>query len=242
MEASVPEGWQTQKTILIILAHPDDPEFFCGGTVARWTQLGHRVRYALLTRGERGGNGRWVEPADLIRIRAGEQKAAAAILGVDEIHYLDFPDGYLEPSLEARKAVVRLIRGVRPDIVVTCDPNNLFPRANRINHPDHLAAGRIVLEAVYPAAGNELFFPELLGEGLSPHTVEEVWVSLTRDGDTIIDVTPTWELKINALCEHRSQIGDLKAFEQMMRARHTPDSTPENPRYVESFHRIVLGK
>jgi LmbE family N-acetylglucosaminyl deacetylase len=242
VEADVPEGWLTPKSILVILAHPDDPEFFCGATIARWTRLGHTVRYALFTRGERGGNGRWIDPAELIRIREAEQKAAAAVLGVDEIHYLGYPDGYLEPSLGARKDVVRLIRRVRPDVVVTCDPANLFHRKNRINHPDHLAAGKIVLEAVFPAAGNELFFPELLEEGLPAHPVEEVWVSLTSDGNTNIDVTATWELKIKALHEHRSQIGDLEAFDEMMLNRRTPDSTPENPRYVESFHRIIFGK
>ncbi len=242
MEASTPENWQSQKTILVILAHPDDPEFFCGATIARWTWLGHVVKYALLTRGERGGNGRRVDPEELMHTRAAEQKAAASVLGVDEIHYLDYPDGYLEPSLKARKDVVRLIRQLRPDIVVTCDPNNLFHRENRINHPDHLATGKIVLEAIFPACGNELFFPELLEEGLPAHSVDEVWVSLTRAGNTNIDVTGWWETKIRALHQHRSQIGDLEAFDQMMRSRHTPDSTLENPRYVESFHRIVFGK
>lgn len=242
MEASVPENWQSPKTILVILAHPDDPEFFCGATIARWTQQGHIVKYALLTRGERGGNGRLVDPDELMRTRAAEQKAAATVLGVEEIYYLDYPDGYLEPSLVARRDVVRLIRSLRPNVVVTGDPTNLFHRENRINHPDHLAAGKIVLEAVFPASGNALFFPELLDEGLPPHSVEEVWVSLTGIGNINIDVTDTWELKITALHQHRSQIVDLEAFDQMMRSRHTPDSTPDNPRYIESFHRIVFGK
>jgi LmbE family N-acetylglucosaminyl deacetylase len=241
VEASVPEGWETPKLILVILAHPDDPEFFCGATVARWTQMGHTVRYALFTRGERGGNGRWVDPQILIRTREAEQKAAAAVLGVHEISYLDYPDGYLQPSLDARRDVVRLIRRVRPNVVVTCDPTNLFHRKNRINHPDHLAAGKIVLEAVYPASGNALFFPELLDEGFTAHPVEEVWVSLTGEGDTNLDVTAQWELKIQALHEHRSQIDDLDAFDRMMRGRHTPDSSPEHPHYVESFRRIIFG-
>ncbi len=241
MEASDPEGWRSTKDILVILAHPDDPEFFCGATIARWTQMGHCVKYALFTRGERGGNGRWIDPDELIRTREVEQKASAAVLGVHEITYLGFEDGYLEPSLKARKEVVRLIRRVRPHIVVSCDPTNYFPRQNRINHPDHTAAGKIVMEAVFPAAGNALFFPELLDEGYPAHSVEEVWFALTRAGNTNIDVTAEWETKIAALHQHRSQIEDLTAFDRMMRGRHTPDSTPEHPRYVESFHRVVFG-
>jgi len=241
VEANDPEGWRNSKNILVILAHPDDPEYFCGATIARWVKMGHKVEYALLTRGERGGNGRWVDPEELIKTRAAEQKSAAAALGVQEITYFDFPDGYLQPTLEARKEIVRLIRMKRPDVIVSCDPTNLFPRKNRINHPDHLAAGRIVLEAVFPASGNSLFFPELLDEGLPPYSVEEIWLSLTVEGDFHIDVTDLWEMKIQALIRHRSQIGDIDDFQLMMRRRYTHDSTLENPRYVESFHRIVFG-
>lgn len=235
------ERWTEPKKILVILAHPDDPEFFCGATVARWTRMGHCVQYALLTRGDKGGNGRWVDPNELIAKREQEQKSAGEILGVSDITFFNFPDGYLQPSLEARREVVRLIRKLRPNIVVSCDPTNLFHRENRINHPDHLAAGRIVVEAVFPACGNELFFPELLDEGLKAYSVEEIWLSGTREGNVTIDVTDMWETKIKALHEHRSQIDDLAAFDLMLRKRHTPESSFENPRYIESFRRIVFG-
>lgn len=237
-----PEGWENRKNILVILAHPDDPEFFCGATIARWTKMGHTVKYVLLTRGERGGNGRFVDPATLVKTREAEQKESAAVLGVNEITFLNFPDGYLQPSLEARKEVVRVIRKEAPHIVVTCDPTNVFHRKNRINHPDHLAAGQIVLEAVFPASGNSLFFPELIEEGLLPHTVEEIWFSITSNGNIFIDVTDTWEAKILALHQHRSQIEDLDAFDLIMRKRHTEESSLDHPKYVESFHRIVFGK
>jgi LmbE family N-acetylglucosaminyl deacetylase len=242
VEVSDPENWDTIKNILVILAHPDDPEFFCGATIARWTGMGHNVQYGILTRGERGGNGRWVDPQELITTRDAEQMAAGYILGVKEITYLDLPDGYLQPTLETRKEVVRLIRRLKPDIVVTCDPTNVFHRENRINHPDHLAAGRIVMEAVFPASGNSLYFPELINEGFPPHSVEEIWFSLTAAGNTNIDTTATWESKINALHQHRSQIIDLEIFDKMMRNRHTVDSTIENPRYEESFRRIIFPR
>lgn len=240
MDRSEPEGWTQQKKILVILAHPDDPEFFCGGSIARWTRMGHRVDYTILTRGDKGGNGRWVDPVDLVEVREAEQIAAARVLGVTNISFLGFPDGFLEPNVETRKEVVRIIRREKPDIIVSCDPTNFFHRNNRVNHPDHRNAGQIVLEAIYPAAGNMLYYPELINEGLEAHQVDEVWFSLTREPNTIIDVTQTWETRLEALHQHRSQIEDLAKFDIVQRNRHTTDSTLESPRYEESFRRIVF--
>ncbi len=110
-----------------------------------------------------------VDPAALARLRETEQRAAAAVLGVRQVRFLDQPDGYLTPDLALRKQVVRVLRQVRPEIVVTCDPTNFFPNDRYINHPDHRAAGQATLDAVFPAAGSALFFPELLtDEGLQP--------------------------------------------------------------------------
>jgi LmbE family N-acetylglucosaminyl deacetylase len=237
-----PEGWEQTKNILVMLAHPDDPEFFCGGTLARWIENGHHVTYCLFTRGDKGGNEDLMDPVSISNHRVVEQRSAADVLGVGEVHFLNYPDGYLEATLDARKTAVREIRSVKPDIVVTCDPGNIFFRGNRLNHPDHLAAGRIVLEAIYPAAGNPLYFPELIsGEGLQPHSIAEAWVSLPNEPNTIIDVTPQWEKKILALHEHKSQIGAPDEFDARMHDRRTEDSTPEHPRFEEKFRRIILG-
>lgn len=225
-----------------MLAHPDDPEFFCGGTLARWIENGHQVTYCLFTRGDKGGNEDLMDPVSISNHRVAEQRLAANVLGVGEVHFLNYPDGYLETNLETRKAAAREIRSVKPEVVVTCDPGNLFFRGNRLNHPDHLAAGRIVLEAIYPAAGNPLYFPELIsGEGLQPHSIEEVWVTLPVEANTVIDVTLQWDKKIQALHEHQSQIGALEEFDARMRERRTEDSTPESPRYEEKFRRVILG-
>ncbi len=236
-----PEGWKEARRILVILAHPDDPEFFCGAAIARWTAAGHEVRYALLTRGDKGVKEQPADPQELIARRCAEQRAAAAILGVQSIRYLDFEDGYLVPDLETRRQVVRVLRQERPDVVVTCDPTHFFFSENYINHPDHRAAGQVVMDAVFPAAGNPMFFPELLQEGLLPCAVREVWFSLPAQPNVQLDVTQTWELRLRALHEHRSQVGDdLMAFDQRQRSFHTSDSTPDMPRYEHSFRRVVF--
>lgn len=239
---SMEDHWSEAQKILVILAHPDDPEFFCGATIARWTAAGHQVVYWLLTCGDKGSSNPETNPGELCGDRRDEQIAAAQVLGVQEVNFFDFPDGYLVPDLELRKEVTRIIRKERPDVLVTCDPKTLYVGDNRINHPDHRAAGQVVLDAIFPAAGNPLYFPELLrDENLAPHTPREVWISLTLEPNVRIDVTDLWDTKLRALSEHRSQIGERSEFIERMRKRHTSDSTLENPRYEEVFRRIVFS-
>jgi LmbE family N-acetylglucosaminyl deacetylase len=233
--------WETPQNILVILAHPDDPEFFCGATLARWANAGHQIHYVLLTNGNKGG-GPDVIPDQLCAIRQIEQKNAAAIIGVHSVRFLDFEDGYLVANLELRREIVRILRFERPDILVTCDPTMLYSWLGRVNHPDHRATGQVVLDAVYPATGNSHFFPELIiNEGLQPHTPREVWVSLTNNPTVTLDVTDTWEVKIKALKEHKSQIGDIPTFELRLRSRHTEDSSDQSPRYEEKFRVLIFA-
>jgi LmbE family N-acetylglucosaminyl deacetylase len=235
--------WDTPQNILVILAHPDDPEFFCGGTIAKWINEGHQVSYCLLTKGEKGINETF-NPEDvnsIKKIRFSEQKRAGAVLGVREIRYLDNPDGYLVPSLIIRRQVVKEIRLSKPDIVISCDPTNYFLRDTYINHPDHRAAGQIVADSVFPAVQNQAFFPDLMiMEKLYPHKVKEVWFSLASKPNVSINVTKYWNKKIAALYEHHSQIGDKKEFDKRMLSRRTKDSTAKKPKFEELFHRIVL--
>lgn len=239
---SNPGTWPEKQQILVILAHPDDPEFFCGATLAQWAQEGHEITYFLLTCGDKGRNdhNRHIPGEQLCAIRHIEERAAADILGVKEVHFLDREDGYLVPDLALRRDVVRIIRRFKPQILVTCDPQNLFAPYG-INHPDHRAAGQVVLDAVFPAAGNELYFPELLEEGLTPHMPREIWCSLTQQPNTSLDVTAWWDTKIRALKEHKSQIGDPAKLEERIRSRHTEDTSLENPRYEEKFRVIKYG-
>lgn len=166
-----PGIWDTPQRILVLLAHPDDPEFFCGGTLALWACAGHEVIYYLLTCGDTGFNDSTtaeMTPDALCAIRHEEQQAAASTIGVRAVYWLDRPDGYLVPDIELRRKVVRIIRKIKPSVLVTCDPQMLFA-PHGINHPDHRAAGQVVLDAVFPAAGNKAYFPELIREGLEPH-------------------------------------------------------------------------
>lgn len=230
--------WPSPKKILVILAHPDDPEFFCGGTIAHWTGNGHQVDYLLMTKGEKGINDDFQDVENIIDIRYKEQRKAADILNVNDISYLDYQDGMLIPDIEARRNVVAHVRLIKPDIVVTCDPTNYYMNDNYINHPDHRAAGQIVVDAVFPGVQNRLYFPTLFEEGLEPHRVEEVWISLPKDTNITIDVTATWSKKIEALECHRSQIGDVKKFRKHMDSKGIYAN--DHLRFEEKFHRIVF--
>lgn len=235
-----PDTWDSPQHILVILAHPDDPEFFCGATLARWARAGHHITYQLLTCGDKGFNDS--TSADmttdaLCAIRHEEQQAAAKVIGAEAVHFMDCPDGYLVPDINMRREIVRIIRKFKPDILMTCDPQTLFAIYG-INHPDHRAAGQVVLDAVFPAAGSPVFFPELLAEGFEPHMPKEVWCSLTMHPNTVLDVTETWPIKLEALLLHKTQIGDVENFSERMKSRRTEDSTDENPRYEEKF-RVV---
>lgn len=237
---TTPRPWLSPQNILVILAHPDDPEFFCGGSLARWAREGHRITYSLLTCGDKGFNDSTTKdmtPATLCALRQVEQRAAGDVIGVADIHFLDREDGVLVPDLDLRRDVVRIIRREKPDIVVTCDPQNLFAGYG-LNHPDHRAAGQVVLDAIFPAANNKAYFPELLSEGLEPHMPQEVWCSLTNQPNTSIDITDTWDIKLSALLEHKSQIGDIEKFKERMRSRRTAESSEAQPRYEEKF-RVV---
>jgi LmbE family N-acetylglucosaminyl deacetylase len=233
----------TGERVLVVLAHPDDPEFYCGGTVARWGSEGREIWYCLLTRGDKGADDSMADPEAMARTREAEQRAAARVLGVREVIFLSHPDGYLVPDLALRREVAAVVRKVRPDIVVTCDPTNFFPSSTYINHPDHRAAGQATLDAVFPAAGSGMFFPELeREEGLKPHKVRQVYVAGAVHPNTAVDVTAYVERKISALREHKSQIEDPDGLNDRIRQwLLDSNSPPDAPRYVERFQRIDLG-
>ena len=239
--AEQPGVWAGKRRILVVLAHPDDPEFFCGGTLARWARAGHQIEYYLLTCGDKGYNDTTtaenISSDDLCALRHREQRDAAAVIGAQDVHFLERPDGYLVADMELRKEIVRILRRMKPDILVTCDPQTLFATYG-INHPDHRAAGQAVLDAVFPAAGNAAYFPELLIEGYQPHTPAEVWCSLTNQPTVTIDTTDMWPVKLQALLRHQSQIGEPEKFRARMLSRRVEGTTEDDPRFEEKFRVI----
>lgn len=231
---------QTER-VMIITAHPDDAEFTAAGTVAKWTRQGVIVIYVICTDGSRGSNDPQMKPEQLVAIRKAEQKAAARVLGVEEIVYLDYEDGSLEPTLALRRDLTREIRRYRPDIVICPDPTVRYYGDNYLNHPDHRAAGDAALDAVFPSARTRYIFPELLDEGLEPHRVREVYIRGALPPNLWVDISDTMELKIAALREHVSQVGRSEGWEERVRARARQAAEGQDMAYAESFKRIILG-
>ncbi len=225
---------------MVIMAHPDDAEFTVAGTVARWAQEGKTVIYVLCTDGSRGSNDPQMELERMVAIRKAEQEAAARVLGVEEVVYLGYEDGTLEPTLALRRDLTRVIRRYRPDIVVCSDPTVRY-HDGYLNHPDHRAAGDAALDAVFPSASTRYIFPELLAEGLEPHTVREVLLRGAPSRNFWVDISDTIELKIAALKKHESQVSHIQDLEEGIRAWAREEAKGQDMTYAESFKRIILG-
>jgi LmbE family N-acetylglucosaminyl deacetylase len=239
---SQPAEDNTLQRVMGIFAHPDDPEFFCGGTFAKWAAEGRLIVFALATSGDKGSRDLEITSEQLAALREAEERAAAARLGVEDVIFLRYPDGELQPTLDLRRQLTRLIRLKKPDIVVTNDPTARWYGSHYINHPDHRAIGDAVLDAVFPAARNHLYFPELFRvEGLAPHTVRQVYLCGAQEPNAKIDVTSYVEAKIEALREHKSQIPDMEAMATRQRDAIDPEFVGDGKRYTESFRVFDLG-
>jgi LmbE family N-acetylglucosaminyl deacetylase len=233
---------------LVVAAHPDDPDFGVAGTAARLAREGHQVHYLMLTSGDAGSEDPTIPPAELMRLREEEQTAAGRILGLTSVQFLRYPDGELQPTLEVRKAIVRVIRQLRADVVLCQDPRSLVDEdSTYLNHPDHRAAGQAALDAVFPAAGNPSAFRGLLAEGLKAHKVKEVWLYFTggQHVNHFVNITDTLEQKIDALAAHASQIGDWASSGGLRRemtkwAEETAQRHSLGYPYAEAFQRIIL--
>ncbi len=215
----------TPKRVMIIMAHPDDAEFSCAGTVAKWTSEGSDAIFVLGTSGDKGSDDPEMTSEMLVETREREQRAAASVLGADTVEFLRFRDAELVPDLGLRLAITRIIRKHKPDAVICQDPTNRWEGQEYIQHPDHIAMGEATLAAVFPSARDRLTFPQLLQEGLEPHKVAQVYVAGARDPDVWIDVTNSFDTKLRALGEHKSQMGDWE-FEPMLR-RWAQDTAAE---------------
>jgi LmbE family N-acetylglucosaminyl deacetylase len=229
------------ERILVVTAHPDDVDFGNAGSVALWTDAGIEVAYCICTSGEAGGFDRSVPRRTMIEIREAEQRAAAKVVGVTDVTFLGYPDGRLESSFDLRRDISREIRRVRPQRVVGQSPERNFQRLYA-SHPDHLAAGEATIAAVYPDARNPFAHPELLDdEGLEPWAVGELYLATAGVPDVFVDITDTFERKIEALRCHVSQHPDPEGLDARMRGWNAGNAAlgglPEG-RLAESYLRV----
>lgn len=228
------------ERVLVVVAHPDDAEIGCGGTVARWTREGKEVFYLVCTKGGRGTDDPKMTEKRLETLRQKEQRAAASILGVSEVTFLDNPDGELQNTLAFREQVVKGIRKHRPDVVVTHDPA-LFHGEFFVNHPDHRATSVVTIDAVYPSARDRLAFPEHLALGLEPHRVREIHMFFSNEPNFWVDIEATMDLKAEALRQHHSQFGGFEDLEAFIRNMALEAGRNGDAVFAEGFRRIVMA-
>lgn len=237
---------QHNNVLLTVGAHPDDIDFMASGTVAKFVAEGWDVYYVLCTDGSRGSDVPEMTHAKLAEIRRNEQIAAGKILGVTDIFFLDHPDTQLQADLLLKEELVRIIRTVKPRIVIGLDPTfyfsqePLFGGYHFVNHTDHRAAGQATLDAVFPLSRDRLIFPEHEKEGLGLHAVEELWMTCFEEKRHVVDITDTIEKKIAAISAHTSQYDDFPSVKERTLKRALALAEQEDYRFAENFTRLLL--
>lgn len=227
------------ESAMAIVAHPDDIEFSCVGTLARWAKAGARIAYVLCTSGDVGIAEDGMTRQKAAEIREAETRAAAEIAGVRDVIFLREPDGMLQATLELRKKIVREIRRFRPEVVICGDPTIVWAGDGYINHPDHRAAATATLDAVFPAAGQPNLFEELAAEGLTAHKVRKVYCTAFGNGDTYVSIDETIDVKAAALKAHKSQMGDWDV-EKNIKQWAAERAKGKEMRYAELFRVVTL--
>jgi LmbE family N-acetylglucosaminyl deacetylase len=226
--------------ILGVGAHPDDLDFSSAGTFAKWASENHDCYYLVCTDGSKGSDNPKMTEHKLRQLRKQEQKEAAKILGVKDVFFLNHIDTQLVADLGLKKEIVRYIRKLKPDIVVTMDPTFVYSiERGFINHTDHRAAGLATLDAVFPLARDRLTFKELEKEGLSPHKVSTIYMSRFENPTEIVDISSTIDLKIKALLAHETQISEkatryMRSFAKILGKKNGLE-------YAEGFVKLKLS-
>ncbi len=224
--------------VLVISAHPDDIEFGCAGSVARWVDEGAEVTYCIVTDGSTGTSDPELAGERLAGIRRDESLQAAKVVGVEDVIFLGYLDGYVEPTLDLRRDLARVFRRAQPQRIVVMDPMPL-PGGWFVNHPDHRAVGQASLDITVTAGTTPGHFPELLGEGLAPwRGLRDIYVTGPGGGETAVDISSTVDRKIEALRAHVSQVGEWDV-EPVIRAWTKENGSKHGYEYAELFH--VLG-
>jgi LmbE family N-acetylglucosaminyl deacetylase len=227
------------ESAMAIVAHPDDIEFSCAGTLARWVKEGSRISYVLCTSGDVGIDEPGMTREKAIEIRESEQRVAANIVGAEEVIFVRERDGLLQATLDLRKKLVREIRRFRPEVVVCGDPTIVWAGNDYINHPDHRAAASAALDATFPAAGQPHLFEELAEEGLRAHKPRRVYVTSWDGADVFVNIEDTIDIKIEALRAHKSQMKDWDP-EQSIREWAAERGKGKEMAYAEGYRVVTL--
>ena len=229
------------SVVLGVAAHPDDLDFGASGTMAKFARSGAEVYYLLLTDGSKGSEDKSLSSEELIKIRQEEQRAALLALGGKGITFLNYPDSGLYVTQELKKDIVRQIRKLRPDVVITNDPTVVYSlNRGMINHTDHRAAGQATIDAVFPLARDHLTFPELLEEGLEPHKVGTLLLTNFDQHNYYVDISDTLELKLAALKHHASQIKDFDMVTERFTEFSSRAGKEAGYKYAEGFIRLDM--
>ena len=203
--------------VLCVFAHPDDAEICAGGVLAKWATAGREVHLLILTNGDRGSQDPSQDRGALAATRARETQEAAEVMGLASVRIGSVSDSELENTEEVREGVVRRIREVRAETVVTCDPTTVFFENRYYNHSDHRTAGFVALDASYPGSGNPHFYPEQLSDGLQVQDVFDIWLGWTHEPNHAEDITGFFARKVDALAKHASQLEEgIRFFEEFL--------------------------
>ncbi len=241
-EQTVDEKWAAYSRALIITAHPDDAEFMAGGTIAKMCDLGWEVTLAIATSGDKGTRDESLRRQELAAMREAEQRAAAKVLGLSRCVFLGYGDGFLVEGPELRGHMVRLIRTHKPDVVLTWDGFR-----EGFNHTDHRVVGRVVRDALFPAAHDPHYYAEFAREGIGPWRTAEALFAATNEPNYHVDIGPYLERKLDAILCHTSQIDGATKDEWMKRwrARGKQDKTRRKEtgyEHAESFKRVEFRR
>ena len=229
---------------MVVIAHADDAEYGCSGTVAKLCAEGWDMTYVLCTDGSKGSADREITEAELSEMRRVEQIEAGKALGLKDVAFLGYPDSYLQPTLEVRRDIAREIRRHKPDVVICQYPMRVLDGGWGVGHPDHMVAGEAALAAVFPTARDHMTFPELLDEGFEPHKVAEVWIMGHPEPDIFVDVTDHMVTAVKALAAHTTQTGG-RPYEELlprMQEWRRGRSVGKGMLYSESFKRISFRR
>ncbi len=218
----MPSDETPYQRAMVVVAHADDAEWGCAGTVAKWCAEGWEVVYVLCTDGSKGSEDPEMTSGRLVEIRKQEQLNAGKVLGLKDIVFLGYEDSMLEPTLELRRDIAREIRRHRPDVLICMNPVRSVDGEGYLGHPDHFASGEAALSAVFPSSRDRLTFPELLREGLEPHKVKEVWMMFHGDtADKFVDVSAYMDTAVDALKQHQTQVSEEDAEVDMRQWRNS---------------------